>query len=332
MLQPWKLEEQDRECFERELDDFVPPKVFDAHAHLWCKSHFTPCTPEFVQAGPDEIALETYREYMSWILPGREVHGLHFAFPATFPNDTTAPNAWVSQEIKKDPLARGQFYVRPTDDPEWVRQEMKRLSLRGFKPFNCFADRPDKENAEIPEHLPEWIPRLAHEEGWSITLHMNRARSLADASNRHWIATYCEKFPEMTLILDHCARGFNPYHVIEGLDKLPPLHNLYVDTSVCCSPLAIWACIHYLGIDHVLYASDFYCSHIRGTNLPIGGSFLWLTESAQDAWDSILYGQAPILIGLENLRAVKAVFRMLNLEDNAVESYFWKNAERLFMR
>ncbi len=328
----WELRQEDRECFARELDDFVPERVFDMHAHLWRASDFEDHVPDFVQVGPAEVTLEVYREHMSWILPGREVHGLHFPFPATVPNATEPPNAWVAREIQKDPLSRGQFYVRPSDDPEWVRAEMKRLGLRGFKPFCCFADRPDRENAEIPEFMPEWIPRLAHEEGWSITLHMQRARSLADPSNLHWIRTYCEQYPNMTLILDHCARGFNPYHLIEGLERLgPPPRNLYVDTSVACNPLAVWACVEHLGMDRIFYASDFYCSHLRGTNLPAGDSFLWLDET-MDVWNFCTRPQprpGPLLVGLENLLAVKAVFRMLKLTDREIEAYFWTNAARV---
>jgi glutamate-1-semialdehyde 2,1-aminomutase len=327
----WQLCEEDRECFARELDDFVPKRVFDIHAHLWRKSDFEDHMPEFVAAGPDAITLETYREHIAWILPGREVHGLHFAFPSTWPNATEPPNEWVSQEIQKDEVSGGQFYVRPDDDPDRVEGEMKRLGMRGFKPFGCFAKRPDKQNAEIPEYLPEWIPRLAHRHGWTITLHMQRARSLADPSNTHWINVYCKKYPEMTLILDHCARGFNPYHLAEGLKRLEPADNLYVDTSVICNPLAIWACLEHFGTDHVLYGSDFYCSHLRGTNLPVGDSFLWLGEN-MDIWDSCAYfaaGRGPLPIGLENLRAIKAVFRMLRLKDRDIENYFWSNAIRI---
>lgn len=121
---------------------------------------------------------EFFERELESFVPDREVHGLHFPFPACFPNDPTPCNAWVSEQIKKDPLARGQFYVRPDDDPEWVRSEIKRLGLRGTKPFTGFSGRPDVENAEIPEFCPEWIPRLAHEEGGSITLHQQRARIL----------------------------------------------------------------------------------------------------------------------------------------------------------
>ena len=328
MTTTWQVRDEDRAFFARELQTFVPDRVYDMHAHLWRERDWEGQPPALVRAAPAEVTLEVYRQSMAWILPGREIHGLHFAFPTIFPNDPAPCNEWVSRQIAKDPLARGQFYVRPTDDPDWVRQEVKRLGLRGFKPFAGFAPRPDKGNAEIPEFFPEWIARLAHEEGWSVTLHMMRPRSLADPSNQHWIRTYCRKYPDMTLILDHCARGFNPYHALKGLKQLPDLPNLYADTSVVCSPLGVMVCLQQLGADHVLYGSDFYCSHIRGTNLPLGDSFLWLEEEAP-VWDEVAYGQKPVLLGLENLRAIKAACEVLHLGDAEVEAIFWGNAARI---
>lgn len=298
------------------------------HAHLWRRRDWNGREPAIVNVAPREVTLEIYKKCMEWILPEREVHGLHFPFPTIFPNDPAPCNEWVSQQIKKDSLARGQFYVRPTDDPEWVRKEVKRLGLRGFKPFAGFAQRPDKINAEIPEFFPESMARLAGEEGWSVTLHMMRPRSLADPSNQHWIRKYCEKYPDMTLILDHCARGFNPYHAIEGLKRMRELPNLYADTSVACTSLAVIACIRYLGVENVLYGSDFYCSHIRGINLPVGDSFLWLEQPAS-VWGDVVYEEKPTLVGLENLRAIKAACEMLHLSDRDVEAIFWDNAERV---
>ena len=328
MLAMWELRDEDLEFFDRHLASFVPERVYDMHAHLWRERDWEGQAPAAVRAGHSEITLERYREYMSWILPEREVHGLHFAFPAMFPNSPAPCNEWVSQEIKKDPLARGQFYVRPTDDPDWVREEVRRLGLRGFKPFASFAGRPDKENAEIPEFFPEWAAKLAHEEGWSVTLHMQRARSLADESNQHWIRSYCERYPDMALILDHAARGFNPYHTAEGLEKVRGLPNLYADTSVASAPLAIMACIKGLGVSQVVYGSDIYCSHIRGTNVAVGESFLWLDEAAP-IWDAVAYEVTPVLLGLENLRAIKTACELLELSDRDVAAIFWDNAQRI---
>jgi len=328
MAVTWELQDVDKQFFERELQSFVPDRVYDMHAHLWRVSDWEGDAPDIVKAGPSELTMERYKEAMEWIFPKREVHGLHFAFPTCFPSNTEACNSWVSQEIAKDPLARGQFYVRPTDDPEMVRSEMKRLGLRGFKPFVSFIQREDKENAEVPEYFPEWIPRLAHEENWSVTLHMQKARSLADPSNQHWIRTYCEKYPSMTLILDHCARGFNPYHAIEGLAKMQGLPNLYADTSAVCSPAGVCACLKFLGVSNVLYGSDIFCSHMRGTNLPIGDSFVWI-EGDSPVWYDVEYAGKPVLLGLENLRATKLACEMMNLSDKDVEDIFWNNAARI---
>lgn len=326
----WELRDCDRDFFRRELESFVPPKVYDMHAHLWRASDWEGNAPVYAQIAPSEITLEVYREHMEWILPGRDVHGLHFPFPAIFPNNPAPCNEWVGKQIKKDILARGQLYVRPDDDPEKVKEETKRLRLTGFKPFAGFSQRPDKENAEIPEYFPEWMAGIAHREGWTVTLHLQRNRSLADASNLFWINAYCKKYPDMKLILDHSARGFNPWHCIEGLRQLAKdmPGNLYADTSVNCVPLATMACLKYLGPEHVLYGSDFFCSHIRGTNLPVGDSFLWLEED-MGVHDRIAYRGEPVLVGLENLRAVKSAFEILNLGDKEIENYFWGNAAKI---
>ena len=328
MTARWGTEPQDRDFFERQLQGFVPDRVYDVHAHLWRARDWEGNAPDLVRVAPAEVTMDVYKDCMEWILPGREVHGLHFAFPTLFPNDPVPCNEWVSRQLRQDPLARGQFYVRPGDDPEWVRQEVKRLGMRGFKPFAGFAARPDKPNAEIPEFFPEWMAALAGQEGWSVTLHMQREHSLADPSNQHWIRRYCEAFPDMTLILDHCARGFNPHHAIEGLKRLQGLPNLCADTSVVCSPLGVMACIRHLGPRRVLYGSDFWCSHIRGVNLPVGESFVWMEQDAP-AWQDVAYGCKPVLVGLENLRAIRAACEMLRLSDGEIEAIFWGNAARV---
>ena len=111
-----------------------------------------------------------------------------------------------------------------------MRQEVRRLGLAGLKPFSTYAQIENFWQAEIPDYLPEPIMAVADEEGWTITLHMVRQRGVADPPNQHWIRHYCEKYPRAHLILDHCARGFNPYQVVEGLGALKGLDNLWINT------------------------------------------------------------------------------------------------------
>ena len=84
-----------------------------------------------------------------------------------------------------------------------------------------------------------------------------------------------------------------------------------------------------LGPERILYGSDYCISHVRGTNLPVGNSFVWLYEDCP-VWEAVSYAKvAPTLVGIENLRAIKAACWALGLNDTQVENLFWGNAARL---
>jgi len=52
-MKDWIVTERDRELFDRELDHFVPPTIFDAHAHWYRADHFSAgAMPGLVASGP----------------------------------------------------------------------------------------------------------------------------------------------------------------------------------------------------------------------------------------------------------------------------------------
>lgn len=328
---PACVTEQDSELFEKHLQSFVPDRVYDVHAHI-CETGLWRDYTAYERASPTVVSMEVYREEIAMILPGREVHAMCFPFPVFFTDEAgfVLSNEWVSREYKKDPLGRGQMLVRPTDDPEWVREECRRLGLTGLKPFSFYSSREDYWEAEIPDYLPEPLVAVANEECWTVTLHMVRYGGCSDASNQHWIRHYCKKYPDIKLILDHCARGFNPLQAIAGLQNLQGLDNLYVDTSVVCSAASIAAVIKLLGVEHVLYASDYCTSHYRGTNFPVTDTFKWLYDS-DPVWNKLGYAPnlQPTLVGMENLLAMKIACWTLGLSDSQVQAIFWDNAVTL---
>jgi glutamate-1-semialdehyde 2,1-aminomutase len=326
----WQHLQRDHELFARELESFVPERVFDAHAHLWQAAWWDE-QPAHVRAAPPEVDRAVYHQHMAWILPGRQVEAMHFAYPFPAPagERLAAANAWVGAQLAAAPRACGQFLVAPG---EWVREQVRALGMRGLKPFSFYAAVPDQWEAEIPDYLPPQLMAVAHEEGWSITLHLVRRRGIADASNQHWVRRYCEEYPAAQLILDHCARGFNPYHVMEAVPVLAGLGNLWLDTSAVCSPQAVLAALALVGPERLLYASDFYVSHMRAVNFPVGDSFMWLDEDSPLPAAPYQGGWELPLIGLENLRAVKAAFTTARLTDSQVAAYFRDNAARLVGR
>ena len=263
----WEHRDCDQEFFDRELQSFLPSRLFDAHAHLYKKSHWG--KPTAVDAGPDVIGLETYRSQMTWIAPGREITGLFFG--VGFHEDFRDSNEFVAGEIAQDETCYGHLLVPPTMDPEQVREEVKRLGMRGLKVYHTFLTGKPSWTADVAEFLTEEHVRVADQEGWTITLHMVRDRAMADPANQQRIRYYCEKYPRMKLILAHAARGFNPNHTIEGIGALDGLRNVWCDTSAVTEAGAFEAIVDHLGSDRLIWGSDYPISHLRGRCVAIGG-------------------------------------------------------------
>ena len=314
---------EDREFFDRELSSFVPQKTFDAHCHLWNADHqgF-----DFPNASPMAGYAE-FRQFSQDLLPGRDITGLFLPWPSV--ENTELSGQWISQQVHLAPGGRGEFCVKPDDDPEWVRQKVREFHLHGLKCYHTFAAVNPTFQADIPDYLPERLVKVADEEGWVITLHMVKSRAVADPENIRWIRYYCQSYPSMKLILAHSARVFQPAHSLEGLPQLTGLDNLYFDTSANCEPIAHQAIMRIIGHKKLLYGSDYPVSTMRGRSVGVADTFVWFYGETP-VWDQKYAKIKPVLIGLEHLRSLKLACWSEKLSDSAVEDIFWNNAAELF--
>lgn len=319
--------ELDREIFQSELDGFVPDSVLDAHAHIWSRSARSPTIPKGFEQFDEEITLEVWRRWMDELLPGRRQGGLMIplAIKAT-QAIAQQQNEFASRQAQLDPLCRPSMFISPRMDPDYVRQEASRLKVAGFKCYHTESPRRPTWDSDIPEFLPEELVRIAGEEGLAITLHMVKARSVADPSNQYWIRKYCEKYPDMKLILAHAARSFNPRFAAEGMESLRGLQNLWCDTSAVAEAGAYETIIEVLGHERLLWGSDFPVGNTRGRYVAVGDSWVWIDgENVGRPGYAGDGGSVFTLNGLESLRALKRAVLHLRLSDNQVEDIFFGN-------
>ena len=326
--------EVDKEFIERELTSFLPDKIFDAHAHLFHHDHYgADALPQIYANAPPRLGSDAYRELIEMIHPGGITQGGLF-FGLVFQHDRLGNNEFIAAETAGDDpfgkLSFGQLVIAPDDDPEWVRETVRREGYVGLKCYHLLAktDGPTWL-APIETYLTEDHVRIAHEEGLSITLHMVRDRALADPLNQATIRRYCETYPNMRMILAHAARGFNPWHTIEGISSLAGLQNVWFDTSAVTEAGAFEAIVETMGHTRLLYGTDFPVCHIRGRCIAIGDSFHWLYADEMDL-DERHAALKPVLVGLESLRSLKLACRRLKLSDNQIEDIFYNNAMQLF--
>ena len=323
--------EEDVAFFERELADFVPDRVFDAHSHLEPPGSPKPLLPGCT----DGLGYAECMRLLQTVMPGRDIAANFISYSAD-PDELAAANQWTSNEAARDPRCRGEFFVKPTDDPDWVRQEVRRLGSSGLKCYHLQAalnpswpkDRPTWE-ADICDYLPEPLVRVADDEGLVITLHLVKYRAVADPVNIHWIRHYCETFPDMKMILAHSARGFQPQHNLDGLGQLTGLDNLYFDCSANCECIAHQSIMRMMGHEKLMYGSDFPVCHTRGRSLGAADTFLWLSEETP-VWGERHTKIDPVLVGLEHLRSLKWACWSERLTDRQVDDIFWNNAAKLF--
>jgi glutamate-1-semialdehyde 2,1-aminomutase len=281
-----------------------------------------------VQSGAAVAGSTAFDDAIHQLLPNRRIDGLFFPFPHA-QVDVAAANEFLRQQLQGRPRSRGQMLITPSQDPESVRETVRRYGFVGLKCYHVYSPHRPTFDSPIEAFLPESHVRIAHEEGLSITLHLVRPRALADDANQATIRRYCERYPNMQLILAHAARGFNPHHTMLGIGALRGLRNVWFDTSAVTDSGAVEAIIQTLGHKRVLYGSDFPVSHQRGRCVAVGDSFLWI--SAGNTLLDVPYAKLELaLVGHESLRTLKVAVMSLRLTDGQVEDIFHTNATRLF--
>ena len=323
----YQFTDADRELFDRELSDFVPPDAFDAHAHLYDLRNLSPDTPEEEFGGAPEVGHDAMVASMrKWMGDRVTTKGLYIPFP-TPTIDTRAANAFLAGQLKGRDGCRGLMLIRPTDDPAEVEAELLEKGFAGFKVYHQLAAREDTFYADQSEFLPEWAWELADKHGLWITMHMVRKRALSDPDNLDYVREHCLRYGNAKFVLAHAARGFNYRHTAEAIDQLRGVGNVFFDTSAICEPTTFEAIIRATGAGRLMYGSDFPVSDVRGKAVSVGDGFFWLYDHNVE-WEGWPHGgHNPV--GIESLLALKQACRTMCLNDNDVERIFYDNARQV---
>lgn len=314
------------------LGDFLPDKIFDAHAHIY-DSEFTPGISGAYAAEKSGVA--EYKSFITEMLATPKVLRLNaIPFPDKSMADMSTGNlkksdAFLLSELEKDKTNVGEIIVLPGERAEDIEKRLTSPAIRGFKCYHVNSKVANTWNCTIDEYLPEGAWEIANKKKMCITLHMVRDKALADEKNMDYICAMAKKYPDAVLILAHAARSFAAWTAIESVEKIKHLENVWFDFSAVCESPAMFQILRKAGVSRCMWGSDFPVCAMRGKAISFADTFYWIYQKDIDAFSS----KTPVnnwLIGTENLMATRQACILAELSKSEIEDLFYNNAARLF--
>ncbi|MBQ9788153.1 MAG: amidohydrolase family protein [Lentisphaeria bacterium] len=308
----------DREIWYEELEDFVPAKIFDAHAHLWHNRYANGKPTPYINTD-----FETLDKFSKTIFPNREIDYLLLATP--FPGtELKGYTEFMGEEIAKSPSKIGSTVVTPEITPEELANSIEKYNFRGLKPYRLFAK--DPANCRITDYLPESFIEVADEYKLCITMHMSRFDGIADEQNLADFKYFTSKYKNVRWILAHCARAFNPYTLEKNIFVLRDMPNIYYDTSAVCDSRTHYLLFKHENKSRLMFGTD---------NIDAGGVHAKYITWGK-GWQFFPGMDVPhcrpdaTLVCYENLRSTKQAADMAGITNDELQDIFYGNAKQFF--
>jgi hypothetical protein len=322
--------ERDMKIFRAELDAFLPDKVLDFHVHILNKG----VVPEgqFYRSGGHPIVKYDFDDLvadLAEVYPGRETYAVCFGTPHVG-YDMAYNNRYVAERSDGRRFFPLRLFDPNETDRAAVRREIVEGRFLGIKPYLNYVKKADLNAVEIHEMLPAWIMEIVNELGLIVMLHIPRKGRLADPVNQRQVVELCERYPAARIVLAHIGRAYYLKNVVDGLDPLRSLRNLWYDLAM----LNNWEVLEHLfksvPTEKILYATDIPVALAPGKSVEINDQYTYVTPvpwhlSISDdhrklVFTSFLY---------EELRAIKKAVARLGLDKAFVRAVFYENGMRL---
>lgn len=320
----------DREAL-KILKDFLPPRIFDAHLHLFDAS-FTPRLRERLDPALP-FCWERYEREMGELLNFPSIlQGNFFVDPDPAqkePEMMKKADRFLIEQLEKAPQSTAEILVSPEESPEQIEARLRHPRIKGLKCYHLLADRPNTAQADIWEYLPESAWEVAEKRGLAITLHLVKDAALSDPENLRYIREKSRQYPNAVLILAHAARAFASWTGVEAVEKLANAENVWFDFAAVCESPAMLRILQKIDRKRILWGSDYPICRARGKVVSLADGFLWMYQNQL----SCISPQSPVknwLIAIENLMAVRQAALLADWNEDAVEDLFYGNARALF--
>jgi len=335
MKLPFEISEVDRRIWEEELAEYVPPRVFDVHTHLFRWEFYQhpekEKTPyfEFIGRVVPEASWDLADACDAALLPGRTVDRLAFPMPFSSHVDFSASNAYLAEQICARPGSGGLLLVHPGMSREEVERNVLEKGFLGFKPYRFYSKTGDPVQCRLTDFLPEHQIEVANRYGLLIMMHLSKRDAIADPDNLDDLEYLTERYPRVRWILAHCARSYSSWAIEKAASRLKLIPQLWFDTSSVCESDAFDALYSTVGVDRVMYGSDdLPIGILRGKYIAFGFAWAYLSPTNQEL--NLQHCEPGMTFTrYEQLRAMRRAGRRLGITPAQNQDLFFNTARKL---
>jgi hypothetical protein len=337
----WHYTQVDQDFWDRNLEAWMPARVFDAHTHV--------NEPEFRRAQPSAAKRRQYwvnevaepigaaaaQRCQQIVFPGREVSCLCFGMPE-LDYDVEASN----RRLQADCLSRG-WYTLAVTLPEWsadrLEVELSAARVLGAKPYYALLGRdPSSRDTYLEAGIFDFLPHhqlevLDARRAW-VTLHVPKAERLGHPQNLAEIRELRRRYPRVTLVIAHLGRCYTLEHAREALPPLADDEGIYFDSSAVLNADVYEFALQTLGPGRILYGTDNPIFYMRGRRQFSERTYVNRTSYPfyfnRDREPPEVEAQYTLFM-YEDLLALRDACQRRSLGRGDVEAIFHDNARRL---
>ena len=325
----------DREIWKEELEDFVPSRIWDAHAHIGLdRFDLDPnkqnAKRHALKSGQLEkvATLDTLQACDAALYPGRKVT------PFILPNpyqycDCKEINSWAAEQVQQLPDAVSTMVVQPGMSTEYIDRQVRRHRFVGFKPYMWYSTAKNWRESRITEFLPEHQLEVANQYGLVMALHLSKRGAIGDPENLADLERLSMKYPRVRWLLLHNARCYYDRPMEKAAPRLGRIPNVWLESSSVCEADAFYATFTGVGVQRFCYGSDDIPVGItRGKYISWGHAWEQLDDYNFTAKIEHCDGRKTF-VRYEMLRALKRAAKYAGLSRQQIDDIFYGNAARL---
>ncbi len=321
----------DKNIWKKELDSFVPDKLFDFHTHIWDEKDAAD-NQDFDTPLRMNNSFSDMHAWSREIFPGRKMGYVALPTPLVA-IDYVSHNNWVASEVQdmrssgaSDFLwAESGMLVHPDFSNAYLHQHIQDKQIKVLKPYRTFAEHP--ADARIKDFFPEQQMAAANDQGSAVVLHLSKRIGPADTENISDLQRYSKKYPHIKWVLAHCARAFNSVHLEEVVHQYAEMPTVWVDTSAVNDTYTHALLLRYFDRERILFGTDNVAAGSwRGKYITFGNGWKAFTEESElEHCDN-----RCTFVVYEQLRCQKQAAKMLQLGSLDIENIFYRNAVKFF--